>query len=121
MRYHSTRSLVQQLTSREAVLQGLAADGGLFVTDELPELHIDPASLTGGYAGAARRVLGTLLSDFSAEEIAGAVEAAYGNTFADPAVTPVTKIGSMHLLELYHGPTAAFKDVAPVSSFYNNE
>ena len=112
MRYHSTRSLVQQLTSREAVLQGLAADGGLFVTDELPELHIDPASLTGGYAGAARRVLGTLLSDFSAEEIAGAVEAAYGNTFADPAVTPVTKIGSMHLLELYHGPTAAFKDVA---------
>lgn len=112
MRYHSTRSLVQQLTSREAVLQGLAADGGLFVTDELPELHIAPASLTGGYAGAARRVLGTLLSDFSAEEIAGAVEAAYGNTFADPAVTPVTKIGSMHLLELYHGPTAAFKDVA---------
>ena len=112
MRYHSTRSLDQQLTSREAVLQGLAADGGLFVTDELPELHIDPASLTGGYAGAARRVLGTLLSDFSAEEIAGAVEAAYGNTFADPAVTPVTKIGSMHLLELYHGPTAAFKDVA---------
>lgn len=53
MRYHSTRSLDQQLTSREAVLQGLAADGGLFVTDELPELHIDPASLTGGYAGAA--------------------------------------------------------------------
>ena len=50
MRYHSTRSLDQQLTSREAVLQGLAADGGLFVTDELPELHIDPASLTGGYA-----------------------------------------------------------------------
>ena len=112
MRYHSTRSLDQQLTSREAVLQGLAADGGLFVTDELPELHIDPASLTGGYAGAARRVLGTLLPDFSAEEIAGAVEAAYGNTFADPAVTPVTKIGSMHLLELYHGPTAAFKDMA---------
>ena len=68
MRYHSTRSLDQQLTSREAVLQGLAADGGLFVTDELPELHIDPASLTGGYAGAARRVLGTLLPDFSAEE-----------------------------------------------------
>ena len=68
MRYHSTRSLVQQLTSREAVLQGLAADGGLFVTDELPELHIDPTSLTGGYAGAARRVLGTLLPDFSAEE-----------------------------------------------------
>ena len=45
MRYHSTRSLDQQLTSREAVLQGLAADGGLFVTDELPELHIDPAAV----------------------------------------------------------------------------
>ena len=84
MRYHSTRSLDQQLTSREAVLQGLAADGGLFVTDELPELHIDPASLAGGYAGAARRVLGTLLPDFSAEEIAGAVEAAYGNTLPIP-------------------------------------
>lgn len=66
MRYHSTRSLVQQLTSREAVLQGLAADGGLFVTDELPELHIDPASLTGGYAGAARRVPSVRCSQTSA-------------------------------------------------------
>ena len=82
------------------------------MTDELPELHIDPASLTGGYAGAARRVLGTLLPDFSAEEIAGAVEAALRKYLCRSRGHPVTKIGSMHLLELYHGPTAAFKDVA---------
>ena len=112
MLYHSTRSREQSLTSREAVLQGLAADGGLFVTDDLARLSIDPASLKGGYLGAARQVLGTLLPDFTEAEIAGAVDAAYGGTFSDPAVTPVTKIGGMHLLELYHGPTAAFKDVA---------
>lgn len=113
MIYHSTRSRAEALSSREAVLQGLAGDGGLLVTDDLPDLRVDLAEiLSGDYALAARRVLGTLLPDFSADEIARSVDAAYGNTFEHPLVTPVTNLGDMRLLELFHGPTAAFKDVA---------
>lgn len=113
MHYHSTRSIDESLTSREAVLKGLAQDGGLFVTDQLADTAIDPESLLGGtYALTARRVLGALLPDYSAKEIADAVEAAYGETFTAPEVTPVTRLGDLAMLELYHGPTAAFKDVA---------
>lgn len=120
MIYHSTRSRDVRASGREAVLEGLAADGGLFVTDalvegaELPQsVRIDPASLAGGdYKATARRVLGALLDDFTAEEIAGAVEGAYSGTFSSPLVTPVTALGELRMLELWHGPTAAFKDVA---------
>lgn len=113
MNYHSTRSLDESLTSRGAVLKGLADDGGLFVTDMLSETTIAPTSLLGGnYVLTARRVLGALLPDYTSEEIADAVEAAYGATFTAPEVTPVTRLGELALLELYHGPTAAFKDVA---------
>ncbi|MDO5531492.1 threonine synthase [Sutterella sp.] len=113
MQYHSTRNPEEILSGREAVLQGLARDGGLFVTDSLDGCQIDPATLTGGYHDTARRVLSALLDDYSAEEINASVEAAYSaKNFSSPDVTPVTPIGDMHLLELYHGPTAAFKDVA---------
>ena len=115
MLYHSTRNPQEVLTSREAVLKGLAQDGGLFVTDLLGERRIDPTSLTGPYADTAKRVFSALLDDYTPEEIDQSIAAAYGSTFKCPLpgdVTPVTKLGRMHLLELYHGPTAAFKDVA---------
>ena len=112
MLYHSTRNKNEVMTSREAVLQGLARDGGLFVTDALDDARIDPASLKGDYADTAKRVFSLLLDDYSEAEIESAVAAAYGSTFSAPEVTPVTKLGAMHLLELYHGPTSAFKDVA---------
>ena len=112
MLYHSTRNKNEVLSSREAVLQGLARDGGLFVTDDLERAQIDPTSLKGSYMDTARRVFSLLLDDYSEEELESAISAAYGHTFSAPEVTPVTKLGKMHLLELYHGPTSAFKDVA---------
>ena len=115
MRYHSTRSLQDNVSGREAVFRGLAPDGGLYVTDRLTEIRIDPAVYktgSGSYAATARNVLGALLDDFTADEIRDAVANAYGNTFTAPEVTPVTALGDLGLLELYHGPTAAFKDVA---------
>ena len=112
MLYHSTRNKNEVMSSREAVLQGLARDGGLFVTDDLDHAQIDPASLRGSYMDTAKRVFSLLLDDYTEEELESAIHAAYGHTFTAPEVTPVTKLGEMHLLELYHGPTSAFKDVA---------
>ena len=111
--YHSTRSRNESLTSKQAILEGIASDGGLFVRDDVaagaPSL---PSLMSGTYQDRARAVLGHLLDDFSAEEIAGCVEAAYGKNFDTPAVTPVTPCGEDWVLELWHGPTSAFKDVA---------
>lgn len=111
--YHSTRSCAQSVTSKQAILQGLAPDGGLFVSDELGANAVDLATAAGnGYHANARLVLKALLSDYTDEEISGCVERAYGKSFDTPDVTPVTPLGSDWLLELFHGPTCAFKDVA---------
>ena len=111
--YHSTRSRNESLTSKQAILEGIASDGGLFVRDDVAAGAPSLSSLMSGtYQDRARAVLGHLLDDFSAEEIAGCVEAAYGKNFDTPAVTPVTPCGEDWVLELWHGPTSAFKDVA---------
>ncbi len=111
--YHSTRSRNESLTSKQAILEGIAADGGLYVRDDVtagaPSLE---GLMAGTYQDRARAVLGHLLDDFTAEEIDGCVRAAYGANFDSPAVTPVTPCGSDWILELWHGPTSAFKDVA---------
>ncbi len=113
MRYHSTRSRVHELNAREAVLAGIAPDGGLYVSDALGEKKLDIASLMNkDYRGIAFDVLSVLLDDFTEAELQSAIDKAYWDNFLHPAITPVTRIGNEWLLELYHGPTAAFKDVA---------
>ena len=111
--YHSTRSRNESLTSKQAILEGIAHDGGLFVRDDVaagaPSLG---ALMAGTYQDRAKLVLGHLLDDFTAEEIASCVDAAYGDNFDSPAVTPVSPCGDDWTLELWHGPTSAFKDVA---------
>ena len=111
--YHSTRSNDEVVTSKQAILAGIAPDGGLYVSDQLGQTKVDLARIAGqSYHATARDVLGILLSDYTADEIAACVDGAYGPNFDSPAVTPLTPLGSDWLLELYHGPTCAFKDVA---------
>lgn len=111
--YHSTRSACEECPAKRAVLNGLAPDGGLYVTDALGATAIDlDRVVSQTYRENAAYILGTLLDDYSDEEIAECVAAAYGNTFEHEATTPVVPVGQDWILELFHGPTSAFKDVA---------
>ncbi|WEV59966.1 threonine synthase [Bifidobacterium sp. ESL0728] len=111
--FHSTRSSSEKWTSRQAIRQGLAGDGGLFVTDDLGKQQIDVAALVGkSYQDMARTVLGVLLPDFSTSELDECVRAAYGSQWLDSAITPLKPLGDDYILELFNGPTSAFKDVA---------
>ena len=119
--YHSTRSRTSELSSKQAIRRGIAPDGGLYVSDALGEATINLASLASkDYFELAREVLGALLPDYSADEIAACVCEAYEGTFASDEVTPVVPLAQApnadgvpsYVLELWHGPTSAFKDVA---------
>ncbi|MEJ5921843.1 threonine synthase [Bifidobacterium thermophilum] len=111
--FHSTRSTTDSLTSKQAIRKGIADDGGLFVTDALGDTQIDVASLAGkSYQQIAREVLGALLPDFTDDELAQCVRDAYGEQWSDPAITPLKPLGDDYILELFNGPTSAFKDVA---------
>ena len=118
--YHSTRSRAAKCTSKVAIRTGIAPDGGLFVSDALGATTIDVAPLKDlDYAAIARLVLGTLLPDYTADEIAACVDEAYTGTFASDEVTPLVALKQApsgdtptFVLELFRGPTSAFKDVA---------
>ena len=111
--YHSTRSADELVTSKQAILRGIAPDGGLYVSDALDEAKLDLGAIVDeGYHAIARRVLSSLLDDYTADEISTCVAGAYADNFDSPDVTPLVPLGQDWLLELWHGPTCAFKDVA---------
>ena len=115
MNYISTRGNNQKMTSAQAIIAGLADDGGLFVPDELPQVDMEfIKGLTKlSYQERAARVLGRFLTDYTDEEIRGCVERAYGGgKFDDAAVAPLNIMEDVSVLELWHGPTSAFKDMA---------
>jgi threonine synthase len=112
MMYRSTRGLAPAQTFSQAVLEGLAEDGGLLVPDSLPSFAGQLSGWIGlPYAELARRVLTPLASDLAPEVLAGCCQRAYGARYGGP-VAPLVPWGDRHVLELYHGPTLAFKDVA---------
>lgn len=111
--FHSTRSTTDSLTSKQAIRKGIADDGGLFVTDSLGETHVDVASLAGKpYQQIAFDVLSVLLPDFSETELKACIDEAYGAQWSDEKITPVKPLGDDYVMELFNGPTSAFKDVA---------
>ena len=114
MQMFSTRGAAA-VTPSMAILRGLAPDGGLYVPAEFPQFTIEEiASLASmNYQARAAFVLERFLPDFTREELEKAIAGAYGTGFDCEAVAPMTKVGSWaHALELWHGPTLAFKDMA---------
>lgn len=110
MDYQSTRGLSPKLDSAAAVLQGLAPDGGLYVAAEQTAFDWRSTVHKTTTLAMAERVLGALLPDFS--DMKGLVRAAYSGKFESDELTPLVRVGGRWVLELFRGPTSAFKDVA---------
>ena len=115
MRYISTRGAAPVLTFSEAMMTGLARDGGLYVPEVVPVLSRDEIAALAGlsYEEIAFRVMSPFLGEtFGADEFRGLIAKAYQG-FGHAARAPLVQLGSNHfLLELFHGPTLAFKDFA---------
>ena len=110
--YHSTRG-EERCSPKEAILKGIASDGSLFVWDDLDQVQLDLHTfLQLDYPGMVQTLFRRLLWDYSEEELAACAQAAYGDTFDDERITPLVFAGKQPVLELFHGPTSAFKDVA---------
>ena len=116
MFYTSTRDKSLKVTSAEAITKGISEEGGLFVPCEIPQVDLDfIASMKDmSYIERAKKVLGLYLTDFTADEIASFVEGAYKEgKFSSDEVAPVVNLhDNVNILELWHGPTCAFKDMA---------
>lgn len=116
MRYTSTRDKNVDVSSSWAIAQGISADGGLFVPVEIPKVSLDDiaAMANMSYVERAKRVLSLYLTDFTAEELAYCVEGAYGdNKFSSQDIAPIHELkAGEEILELWRGPTCAFKDMA---------
>ena len=111
--YKSTRSDSLPVPASKAILMGLATDGGLFVPTEFPSFDKSLSDLAGmDYCGVAYEVMKLMFTDFTAEELKNCIKNAYGDNFDDKEIVPVRKADDAYLLELFHGPTIAFKDMA---------
>ena len=119
MLYNSTQNASEVVSAAQAIAQGISKDGGLFVPQEFPKYDEETfmTLLKEDYKGRAKKVFSDFLTDFSKEEIDDCVEKAYtAEKFGgeNPAPLAYTKLGDtpLNILELWHGPTCAFKDMA---------
>ena len=109
MLYHSTRNPSLTADSAQAVLEGLAPDGGLYMPAQLPDFDWEEC-LQGDSQAMSTAILSALLPDIP--DMAALVRRAYTGKFQTESITPTVKAGPFRVLELYRGPTSAFKDVA---------
>lgn len=111
--YSSTRGGEDNVTASMAILKGLAADGGLFMPDHIPALDCSLEELSHKtYQEVAYAVMKQFLTDFTEEELKTCIERAYDSKFDTEEIAPLVKADGAYYLELFHGSTIAFKDMA---------
>ena len=111
--YHSTRNNDATVTASQAILQGLSTEGGLFVPDHIPALEKSLTELSKmSYQEVAYEVMKLMLSDFTEEELKACINNAYDSKFDTDKIAPLVKAEGAYYLELFHGRTIAFKDMA---------
>ncbi|MDY6329213.1 MAG: threonine synthase [Lachnospiraceae bacterium] len=111
--YKSTRSENETVTASQAILKGLASDGGLFVPTQLPKLNVSLEELSKmSYKETAYAVMKEFLTDFTEEELKSCIDKAYDSKFDTEEIAPLVKAEGAYYLELFHGATIAFKDMA---------
>lgn len=111
--YNSTRNVNEKVTASQAILQGLAKDGGLFVPSQIPVFDKTIAELKDlDYKATAYEVMKLFLTDFTEEELKNCIERAYDSKFDTEEIAPLVYADGAYYLELFHGATIAFKDMA---------
>ncbi len=111
--YKSTRGDNNKVTSSNAILKGLANDGGLYVPTEFPSIDISFRDMmTMNYKEIAFYIINKFFTDFDDLTLKKCIDNAYNDKFSDNLIAPLKKVDSNYFLELYHGPTLAFKDMA---------
>ena len=111
--YKSTRNSEKTVTASEAILKGLADDGGLFVPVSIPKLDVTLDELKEmSYQETAYEVMKKFLTDFTEEELKSCIAKAYDSKFDTEEIAPLAKVSDTYYLELFHGATIAFKDMA---------
>lgn len=113
MLYVSTRNAEEKVSASQAILKGLAGQGGLFVPEQIPKLDCSAEQLMNlTYQETAYEVMKLFLTDFTEEELKKCIQSAYDEKFDTEEIAPLVKSEDVHFLELFHGATIAFKDMA---------
>ncbi len=113
MKFKSTRGSDRELTGAQAIIQGISEDKGLYVPTEIPALPFKIEDMIGrSYQEIAFKVIGAFFDDYTEEEMKYCIDGAYDEKFEAKEIAPIVKAGDAYFLELYHGKTAAFKDMA---------
>ncbi len=111
--YKSTRNSDEKLTASQAILKGLSDNGGLYVPESIPKLDVDLVKLsTMNYQEVAFEVMSRMLTDFTPEELKYCIDNAYDDKFDTKDIAPLVDKAGAYYLELFHGKTIAFKDMA---------
>ena len=111
--YANTRDASEKVTASQAILNGLAKHGGLYVPTEIPKLDIPVEELAKmSYQETAYAVMSRFLTDFTEEELKNCIDRAYDSKFDTPEIAPLVEADGAYYLELFHGATIAFKDMA---------
>ena len=111
--YSSTRNGEEKVTASKAILKGLADDGGLFVPESIPKLDVTIEELAKmSYQETAYAVMKLFFTDFTEEELKNCINKAYDNKFDTEEIAPLVEADGAYYLELFHGATIAFKDMA---------
>lgn len=111
--YRSTRGGGERVSASQAILRGIAEDGGLYVPEKLPVFDRPVRDFAGmSYRETAMAILSLLLTDYTAQELQHCVDSAYDDKFDTEAIAPITEACGAYYLELWHGATIAFKDMA---------
>lgn len=113
MNFSSTRNKENILLASQAIIKGIAEDGGLFVPQEIPAIDVSLEVLASmDYRSLAYYIMSRYLTDFTEAELKSCIEHAYDEKFDTPAIAPLVEKADAYFLELFHGPTLAFKDMA---------
>lgn len=113
MNYYSTRGSKVTKTAPKAIIQGIAEDKGLYVPEAIPSLPFEVKDMLGkSYQEIAKAVMSAFFPDYTEEEMAACINGAYDEKFEAKEIAPIVRVGNANILELYHGKTAAFKDMA---------